>query len=276
MKKLLVLGLMLCALLAPVEASATIALVSNYFNSNANSTTVVSGSISTTGASLIVVTCTSAYTISSVSNSGTADSWNLLADYGGSNVGYTRMAYAYAPTTSSSQTFTCTFSSSASQHYNTITVLAVSGTMTTSGVLRTSVGLNDSGSTSVSPGSITPSIVGELIVSSAIGADSISELCTSVTTPTSFTSLGNICGANAVYNPAAAGYYIPSSTSTVTPTWVFNNAAGAHAASEMAAFCPASGCTAPSYGFPGFIRSSLDFDFDPYNLWKFQGEHHAA
>jgi hypothetical protein len=268
MKKLLTLGLLLCGLMLPFEASATISLVSSSYGSQNNGSTVTSGAINTTGATLIVVTCESNVAPTGVSNTGTADSWNLLTTYGGSNA-YTVIAYAYAPATNTSQTFTCAIGSSDKGY---MTVMAWSGTLTTSAVLQTSTG-----STTVTPGSITPTVAGELFISSLSTRNSTS--CPTITPPGSFTEVlagGGCPNAGGNYNPADAAYYVNSGSGAVNPTWSITGSPSSNA-SSMAAFLPA---VTYSNGFPGFMRSSADIPwderFDFYDLWKFQGGYFAG
>jgi len=240
-----ILGLLLVAAsLIPSEASATITLVSSAYNYAITSTSVTTAAISTTGATLIVITCNTIQPITGVSNSGTADTWNLLTSYGTTNY-YSRTAYAYAPTTSSSQTFTCSWSSSSVGY---ISVSAWSGTLATSAVLQTSTGATETSSISVSPGSITPIGQGELFVSSAISYDA-SATCTGIPTPTSFTSVFAVCGTH--FLNAAAGYYINGGSGTVNPTWTFTGSTATVGTASMASFCPSSGCVAVSSGFDG-------------------------
>lgn len=253
MRKLLSLVLLLALLfLQAHECAAAIAQVSETTSANGNSTTLTSASISTTGASLIVVQCSSdKYTTTGVSNSGTADTWNLLSNYGDSSAGYTLIAYAFSPTTSSSQTFTCTFSNSSSGVENFIYVSAWSGTGTTSAVFQAVRGKNESGAETTTPGSITPVVSGELFITGTSN-NSTGYPSPTITVPTSFTGIksGGYLDDNYANNDAA--YYVNSGAGAVNPTWTWANASSS-TSSTMAAFCPSPGCPIAA-SFPGFIR----------------------
>jgi hypothetical protein len=148
--------------------------------------------------------------------------------------------------------------------------------LTTSSVLQTSVGNNESGSITISPGSITPTGSGELFISGASNRGD----CTSVVVPTSFADIYPNCATTFSSDMA---YFVSSASGHVTPYWTFTGSGIAYSASVLASFCPAAGCNVAfqgNGGFPGFMRSGVDVPwderFDPYSIWQFQGGHYAS
>ncbi|MGP8269123.1 MAG: hypothetical protein ACLQLH_03570 [Terracidiphilus sp.] len=247
---LLLLALPVCALGQITQIAATSAYASS-------ASSVTSPAINTTGATLIVVMCGgSAMASPSAGNSGTADTWNNVGVRGSSTTYYTDIFYAYAPTTSSSQTFHC----SGSSGMLWIQVAVYSGTLTTSAVLQTSTGQTASGSTSTTPGSITPTQSGELFVSAAVNKDT-SLSCTNANITGSLSDFGNsTCGLYTLATDAAS--YINSGTTAVNPTWTFTSSSGASASSTMAAFLPAA--SSPGVMLP-MVESG--FVFPVFDAW---------
>jgi hypothetical protein len=265
----LVQFLMLCSvLMVPVRIFAAITQTnSTYAYNYGGSASKTTSSINTTGATLIVITCTGSQPISLVSNSGTADTWNLLDNYGDSNAGYARISFAYAPTTSSSQTFTCTLSTSGTIF---VYVSVWSGTLSTGAVLQASTGQNDSGTYSTYPGSITPNTAGELFITAAISYDPNDphDICGWNTPPTYFTAwqpINSGASGNTLWATDAA-YYINSGTSIVNPTWPAICGSSPHAASAMAAFLPA--IVIP----PGFDGGTFETSKVDYGIGDFEGK----
>jgi len=248
MKKLLLVilgGVFLCT--PPCEAS--IAKVSStYYYQSGSYSAILSPAISTTGASLIVVGCwgnTSAAT--GVTNGGTADTWNLVASIGATPSGYTSLYYAYAPVTSSSQTFSCSFGSA---QVASISVIAVSGTMTTSGVYDTST-TGSANDDYITFSSLTPVVVGEMAVMFASnGIDDYSNGCSSIT--------ANVSGASATFLEEFAeqcGLHIKiteffvdtlSTTTAATYSVSFDLSIGGRTGGIVAYFKPAGATTTAS------------------------------
>ncbi len=242
---------LILATAAPVWSG--IAIIGSPSYEAGSGTSVTSTAVSTTGSSLIIIGCEgSSSAATSVTNSGTADSWHLLSSKSASGGGFILIAYAYAPTTSSSQTFTCHFSTSQSDSW--VAPLVVSGTLTTSSVLDTNTGATNTGGVTVQPGSITPAGTGELLVTMAVNSADSSNTCSNITINDSF---GNEEVSCSVYpDNSDFAYLIDSSSSSINPTWDFISSGGTTNAAVIAAFKPSG--TVTKSGFPGFIRSSLE------------------
>lgn len=234
--------ILLAAFLVPLEGcsdstkcEAQITYLTNSARFATSATSVTSGSINTTGATLIVAACFgSTYPVSSVTNSGTADTWHTLSTSISSG-NYIAISYAYAPTTSSSQTFTCSYSGT--NGLSTIAATAFSGTMASSEVLDTYATGGELYLSHVAVGPITPSESGELFYVLAGNTDA-SITCTIPTVDSGFTQTGTTCGTYAW--GIVPAYLISSSSSSIGPTITFTNSSGGYSDAIMAAFKPAA------------------------------------
>jgi len=184
-----------------------------------------------------VVGCSGVGAVSSITNSGTADSWTLLTAYGvsGSGANYSQLGYAYSPTTSAiGQAFTCTWSTN--QSNSAISVFGFSGTMTTSAVLDSSVGSSDSTSTSVTTPAIFPSVAGEVFVVLTSNGLDFNFSCTDLTYLNAWI-IGSV-DIGDWQNNIGALYLIDSTTDGLYDTFDFVDSAGDDTSAAMASFRP--------------------------------------
>ncbi len=224
---------------AGVSRASGIVLVFQDYENGGSGTTISTTPLITTGATLIVVGCAGVGAVSSITNSGTADSWTLLTAYGvsGSGANYAQLGYAYSPTTSSSgQTFTCTWSTS--QDDSSMMALGFSGTMTTSAVLDASTGSSDSTSTSIFTGTITPSVTGEEIVALTSNGLDTTFACNNVTFSQSWNEIVD-CGN--YENNTAVLWLLDPTTSAFNDTLDWVSSSGTNTSVAMAAFKPSGG-----------------------------------
>ena len=225
MLKRILLTLLISAVL-PAAASAQIALVA-YGNSPGSGPGQATNAINTTGATLLVAVCGSNAT-GSVSDSA-GNTWNALPS--ASNSGYTTIYYAYshsggALATSTSHTFTCGLSDGSGGF------MAFSGTLTTSAVLDV-----HSTNTTYTPGSITPTQAGDLVV---LGASSNYDYAAGCGTVSGYTNKLNVTDDGSGDNNDMCGWYQIQTTATATnPTAVVTS--DTSGTSVLAAFKSAGG-----------------------------------
>lgn len=174
--------------------------------------TTTTTAIDTSGANLIVVgvshqTGTGPTITDSASNTWTALTESNIA----SGVG-AKMYYCYAPTTSSSHTFTDGSGGSA-----TVGVLAVSGA--TSSPFDLETGATSTATTTVQTGSITPSLANELLVT-MFGFNAAG---TPTSINSSFTKIGEVDFLSGNHYGGAMGYLVQTTAAAVNPTWTRTN-----------------------------------------------------
>lgn len=137
----------------------TIAIViSDIKSGSANTTT--SNSLNTTGVNLIVV-CASSIATETCTDSK-SNTWTPLTEKNGSSY-FSRLFYCASPTVGSGHTFTVTSSSG----FAFIGVLAISGAAASP--FDQESGATSSGTTSLQPGSITPSQANCILVTAVTG-----------------------------------------------------------------------------------------------------------
>lgn len=182
--------------------------------------------INTTGATLIVIAKCTLNGAPAEPTSSPSNTWTALSAYSDGTASLT-IYYAYAPATSSSQTF-----SQSDGTYDAMTVLAFNNTLTTSSVIGTSTGSGNSNGPSFQPGSITPTQVGELIVTFGCSSDSTA---TAISINSGFAIGDSIAQDNdAAPEDMASGYWTASNLNPVNPTWTFTG--DTHWASAIASF----------------------------------------
>ena len=199
----------------PITTQATPALVASTVSDN-SSGALTTSPINTTGATLLVAAecgwCEPPGTLSDSNN----NTWHPLTEYGDSGVCTSiQMFYSYAPTTSTNHTFT-----NAGTGYNSLAVMAFSGTLSTSSVYDASTG-GKSTSPSFQPGNIAPSQLGELVTSFACSG-STDATTGSVSSPFTLANYlyGNANGSNA--EDTGSAYWISTSEAQVNPSWTFS------------------------------------------------------
>ena len=180
-----------------------------------NPSGATTGSINTTGANLIVF-CIASYISSTLSISDSkGNTWSTLTRYWNAateNVSIL-IAYCYGPSVGSGHTFSVSGGSS----YASIAVAAFSGAPASP--LDQQNGSDASGSSStVQPGSITPTQNNELIVS-AVGIDGNGNTPT-VDSSISITDTAAWSGGNNF--GISLGYRVQSAAAAINPTWTLS------------------------------------------------------
>lgn len=201
-----------------------IALVTNGQGSgNTNPTT---GSLDTTGATLLIAVVTYAGSVS-VSDSK-SNTWTALTAYADSGV-TSRIYYVNSatPTVGTGHTFTLNGTGIA----GAINVMAFSGT-TAAPYDGKQNGANSASSASISPGTVTPTVDGYLIVTGFTGGNTFGGAATINNSFTITNQKALTGGSN--YGTAAA-YLIQGTAAGVNPTWTLGSVVS-NIASSIAVF----------------------------------------
>ena len=184
--------------------------------------------IDTTGASLIVIgECTWSTGTPTVPNDSANNNWQSGLGTYGSNTSPAniKLFYTDAPITSSVHTFTDT-----GDDFLAMAVLAFAGTLDTPNVLDSATG--GSGANPFRPGSVTPSQLGQLVVTVACSGESVAA---TITIDPSFDLVGAVLNHDAGGpEDIGAAFTLATSTSAIDPTWTF--AGDSEVAAAIAAF----------------------------------------
>ncbi len=172
--------------------------------------------IDTRGATLIVLAeCTFSAGIPAPPTDSENNTWQTgLQAYGDTGAaGMIKMFYSYAPVTSANHVFT-----DVDDDYNSMAVLAFSGTATTASVYDAATGSFETSGATVKPGSLVPTQLGELIVSFACSGDT---LAPSGSVSGGVTLLQYLSGllAGADDEDMGSAYGLASTLTAVDPTW---------------------------------------------------------
>jgi hypothetical protein len=198
------------------EAGGPATLLVHALNDD-NGSGLAVGPINTTGATLLVLAeCTFTSGIPMPPGDSAGNAWQALSAYGSaSGGGEIRLFYSYGPTTSAMHVFT-----DPDNDYNAMAVLAFSGTLTGPSVFDSQTGNYETTGATVQPGSLTPTQLGELLVSFSCSGDTkaTSAMIDSGFTLVQFLS-GNANGTNS--EDLGAAYTLATSLAPVTPTWTF-------------------------------------------------------
>ena len=215
----------------PAAVGGGITLINASAAAYSTGASVTTAGISTTGATLLVVSVSAYNTANctvdtSPSNSG---HWAAAGSGNGNGVGDSNIYYAYNSSglsTGGSQAATVNCSGNGGS-YVTAALLAYSGTLISSTPLdQKNDSGNASGTTTIQPGSITPTQSGELIVSALSMLNG--SFCT-VGTPTMTVEASNF----ALVSGAAADL-VQVTAATINPTWTCT--AGTYMSSSIASF----------------------------------------
>ena len=198
-----------------------------------------SSAINTTGASLLVIVefCYNGPDPASYSpNDSKSNSWHYIQTYTGNHTSI-GIWYAWAPTVGTSHTFSAPSGCS----YGHIDITAYSGVQTLSNPLDKQNGYGVSKAATIQPGSITPTVNGELIVSACA-----SVLSSGAVTVDSGFAVQNSWTNNSVYFSDA--YLVQSTAAAINPTWTVPGYSGSYGeVAVVASFKPAS-ITAKGFG----------------------------
>lgn len=198
---------------------------------NGNTTT---SAIDTTGADFLIV-CLSYLTSSAPALSDSkSNSWTGLT-ISSSVSGSTKIFYSVPTSVGSGHTFTAT----TGNFFGTISAAAFSGALQ-SGPFDQENGANNSSTTTLATGSVTPSVANELIIASP--------MCTNGRTFTIDSSFSITTQANGGASDFSGGiaYLIQTSASAVNPTWTQSGSA-AQMAAAIATFKAAGGGASVTY-----------------------------
>lgn len=218
MKRLLVLGalaLMLCA----HPAYASFSLIAHTAAGSADTTSVTTSGINTTGADLIVVAI-AYYTntgseVCTITDSvgGNSNSWTTLTAHAASDGTSGQIAYTVPTHVGSGHTFTC--DSGGPLVYPAIAVTAWSGAAGSPPKDQSSSAESSMDVTSIQPGSITPLQMNELLVT----AVSHVETSSSVTIDNGFTISDDQHAVGGMSFGIAMAYIVETSIVAENPTW---------------------------------------------------------
>jgi hypothetical protein len=197
----------------------------NTYGSSGGST-FTTAALNTAGCDLLVMAIAAAATPTVTSSP--SNTWNTAVSMT-TTVAYNYLIFAWNATGGASQTFTITGSS----FYASIYVQAWSGSQTTSTPLDQTNSGNANGAPTLSTGSITPGVNGELIVAgvSANNGGTNTGSASFTIADQSATSGGNFYG-------GAGAYFVQATAAAIADTWA--NASGLYSAT-IASFKPSSG-----------------------------------
>jgi hypothetical protein len=199
------------------DAGAPVTLLTHVLN-DGNGSGLATPPIDTSGATLLVLAeCTFSSGTPKLPGDSAGNTWQALNAYGSPSAGgEVRVFYSYGPKTSASHVFT-----DPDSDYNAMAVLAFSGTLTGPNVFDSATGTYETSGATVQPGNLTPTQLGELVVSFACSGDTHA---TSATIDSGFTLVqflsGNANGSNS--EDLGAAYEVATSLASVNPTWTFS------------------------------------------------------
>ncbi len=185
-----------------------IALVGHITASSTTSSTFTSGTLDTTGATLIVV-AVEEFAVSTLSDNMSNGAGTSLTLQTGSNIRL-QLHYYVAPTVGAGHTWTSTGTGT----FTTLAISAWSG-VTTSSPFDVENGAAVTSTTTIQPGSVTPAVSGSLLLfaignNQTIGSNSINNSFVVMDTT-------NVVGGQ--HEAAAHGYLVQSVAAPINPTW---------------------------------------------------------
>ena len=209
------------------SSSSGIAYVNSVSQGLGTSGGTTSG-VNMVGANFLVA-CLTFYTPSTQTafSSSPSNTWNKLTVYDDSVfVGVsTVIYYAESASSGSSQTFT------ANGAFSAISVMGFSGVKVASSIDKQGgAGTSGSNVTTIQPGSITPSVNRELVVTcgSNLAAGGIT------VSPSNYTQLANIAY-NGTWVSNGSAYWIQTTATATNPTWTFSSSLAATAIASFEA-----------------------------------------
>lgn len=219
---LIVLGMVLTT----PKAYAAITIDKTTSASSSDSNDITTGALDTTGDTLFVIveSCYISGTncsINTVPIDSNGNTWHMAVNsqQNGGGASYGTIFYAYDKSgsplvTGSGNTFSTNSSNSS---YPSMEVLTFKGTLTTGNPLdQTNNSAVGTGSVStVQPGSITPSVNNEVIVSSLTSFDT----SLNVSIDSGMTITGQIPGVGGQHFSSAAAYIVQTTAGAINPTW---------------------------------------------------------
>lgn len=235
-------------LLLSRPAAATIAFVAGGCGTSTDSgLTATTASINMTGATLIVISHTWYNVVgrSPISDSS-SNSYTALNNYTAGSVLSTTLFYVASPTVTSSMTFTA---GSVGGNFPVICVAGFSGTAAST-PFDVQNGGGSLGFNPVQPGSITPSVNNELVVSGYGNAASGAPNTMSI--DSGFTISSQTAGAAGASWGGAIAYLIQTSASAVNPTWSTTSVTASSSQANIASF-KCGGCISINTGFTRFL-----------------------
>ena len=184
---------------------------------------ITTASIDTIGADLIII-CINSWQAQITPTDSAGNSWTPIQSYSGAGY-YEELFYCVNPTTSASHTFTA--SDVVTQRYPGIAVLAVSGSASSPLDQHNGNVTGGTGDT-ISPGSITPTEDGELVVVGMSHDDEANSTITSTVDIDYYTWI-----ANTIYGIGTGiGYKVQSTAAAINPTPTWSSSSGGLGATD--------------------------------------------
>ena len=222
-------------LFSPVQAFGAWTVVSSIctFQTAGDGSPLTTGTIDTTGASLIVLY---AYNYDDGASATVSDSrsntWQHLTDQ--VTFGYEgRLHYVYQPSAGSGHTFT--LSRADGVYQGVLCALALTGSLTTDPAdQQSSYGFATY--PTIQPGSITPSLNNEIVIT---GVGTNGQYNDAFSIDSGFTLQAQAYDTGGLIGHAGAiGYIVQGAASAVNPTWTINDCCGQVMSTSMASFKP--------------------------------------
>jgi hypothetical protein len=217
---------------------AITAIAGTLAGSSGGGAAVTTGSIDTTGATLLVVAIACYHTSDTVVSDNKSNTWTALT-VRTSGFYRNRLFYCKSPTVGSGHTFTATNS------YNSIAVYAFSGTDGSDA--ESENGATATSGTSLQPGSVTPTVNGSLVITSFMGHYTESHAITGFTKQ-------DITQSSGAYPSLGLAYLVQTTAAAINPTWTWTFSPDA-CASAIAVFKPSSGGASKPVLFHSHFRS---------------------
>jgi hypothetical protein len=207
-------------------------------NGVGSTNTVTTPAITTTGSNFSVAMVTGRGSLTMAdSNSNTWTPLTLQSDDA-----YGRLYYVLSPTVGGGHTFTATDTGDRVS----VAVACFSGVATSSAFDAENGKLDNSGGTTSQPGSITPSVNGELVIAACGGYYINQQVAFPLTVDSGVTSQEVVLTISGVQFGISLGYLIQNVAAAINPTWAVNAGASgvdgfSDVANVIASFKPSAG-----------------------------------
>lgn len=191
------------------------ALLGHKINASVGAADAITASMDTTGATLIVVgleNIVNAITTSAITETGATNTWTYGTQLVGTSSRVVRMAYCINPNTNATHVFKFTAANGA--NFPVIAVTVYSNTPAASFVTEAAGADVPAATTTVQPGSVTPSNANNLLVT-FLGGDAY----TAISVNQSFTATDTVGKVGGSSSGGGMAYIIQTAATAKNPTW---------------------------------------------------------
>lgn len=220
-------------------------LINHVAAGSTDTNNVTTASINCTGANFLVACCTSASAHAGTISDSQSNTWTSLTRTVSGNATDIQLFYVFNASVSASHTFTI----SSTGGFPCIEVMAWSGIQTTPNPFDVQNTNSSASATSLTPGSITPSVNNELIV---VGL-AVDTATSATSIDSNFTITDTVTLVGGQHFGGSIAYLLQGTAAAVNPTWSWTTAALPEAA--IASFKSTVGPT-PAQLTPVFTQAS--------------------